>query len=158
MYFIHKCKSDIRSYTPMFSARAASSNYELQMAYTKQMCIFLIQNNVTNTDCNIRHDKFLLYILYFYGQNWSRDRISRRRKFVSIPGRVTRFSLFQSVQTGVGPNLPPTFRQEWLDVKLTTHLQLAVEARNEWSYTSSTPYTFLCAHGQLIFYFTYLAI
>lgn len=38
----------------MFSVRAAASNYELQIAYSKQMCIFLIQNNVTSTECNIK--------------------------------------------------------------------------------------------------------
>jgi hypothetical protein len=38
----------------MFSVRVAASNYELQGANSKQIRIFLIQNNVTNTECNIK--------------------------------------------------------------------------------------------------------
>ena len=108
----------------MFPVRAAASNYELQMAYSKQMCIFLIQGNVTNTECNIKPHTIYFIFYIFMVKIWLRDRISRRRNFGSIPCRGTRFSLFQSVQTGIGLNLPTAYGQEWLDVKLTTHLQL----------------------------------
>ena len=82
---------------------------------------------------------------------WSKDRISRRRNFGSIPGGGTRFSIFQSVQTGIGPNLPPTYGQEWLGVKLTTHLQLVSKLLMSGAILPPRHTPSWCAHGQLVF-------
>jgi len=82
---------------------------------------------------------------------WSKDRISRRRNFGLIPGGGTRFSLFQSVQTGIGTNLPLTYGQEWLGVKLTTHLQLVSKLLMSGAIIPLRHTPSWCAHGQLVF-------
>jgi hypothetical protein len=49
--------------------RVAASSYEIQRAYSKQMCIFLIPNNVTNTECNIKpHKIFTLDFVFLWSK------------------------------------------------------------------------------------------
>ena len=81
---------------------------------------------------------------------WSKDRISRRRDFGSIPGRGMRFSLFQSVQTGIGSNLPPNYGQEWPSVKLATHFQLVSKLLMSGAILPLRHTPSWCAHGQLV--------
>ena len=100
----------------MFSVRVAASNYELQRAYSKQMCIFLIQNNVTNTECNIKpHTIFALDFVFLWSKFGQRTEYVDRETFVRFAAEALDVLFTKSSRPALGPTcLLPVGNSGWV--------------------------------------------